>query len=156
EPESRPLIVDVGAGTGKASAPLAAARASVISIEPSLAMIREGLRVHPVLTYACSSAEELPIPAGTARMVTSAQAFHWFDPRKALAEFARILKPDGYVCLFWNTRDLNTPAAELFDRLIHKWNPGHDPGYRARNWGEMIAASGLFKPVDHRQFQLSM
>ena len=37
----------------------------------------------------------------------AAQAFHWFDPEWTREEFKRILRPDGYVALMWNERQLD-------------------------------------------------
>ena len=42
--------------------------------------------------------------------VVAAQAFHWFDRARARQEFARILKPDGWVVLIWNERLLDSTA----------------------------------------------
>jgi hypothetical protein len=36
--------------------------------------------------------------------VTAGQAFHWFDRKQCRIEFARILKPGGWVVLVWNDR----------------------------------------------------
>src|SRR5262245_30224201 len=120
------VVIDVGAGTGKASAPLVERGAAVTSVEPSLAMIAEGRRFYPRLQYVCASSEELPILSDAADMVTAAQSFHWFDAPRALAEFARVLKPGGHVCLWWNSRTSDVPAANLFDDLVRKWNPAHN------------------------------
>jgi SAM-dependent methyltransferase len=152
-PAGKPLVIDVGAGTGKASAPLVDRDAWVISIEPSLAMIAEGRRCYPKLQYACAASEDLPIPSNAADIVTAAQSFHWFDAPRALAEFARILKPAGHVGLFWNSRTSDSPAAKLFDGLVHKWNPEHNHAYRDKDWSVPIRNSGLFESVEHRQFE---
>jgi len=150
------LLLDIGAGTGKASAQLAARGISVISLDPSRLMIRQGLRSYPNLRYACSTAEQLAVSSHSADAVICAQAFHWFDAQQALAEFARVLKPRGHVCLFWNTRDTELEAAQYFDELIHKWNPGHDPGYRKKDWAKSIAASGLFPSIEHQRFRMAV
>jgi len=47
--------------------------------------------------------------------VTAAQAAHWFDRQKARHEFARILKPDGWLFLVWNERRTDSSA---FLRLL--------------------------------------
>jgi ubiquinone/menaquinone biosynthesis C-methylase UbiE len=146
-------LIDVGAGTGKASAPQAARGLQVISIEPSLAMIGAGLRSYPNLVYVCSTAEELPLKASIAGAVTCAQAFHWLDAPRALKEFARVLKPGGSIFLFWNTRDLDSPAPGMYDALIQKWNPTHVQGYRRKDWGERIRESGLFEEITHQSFR---
>src|SRR5262245_39617814 len=58
-PSGKPVVVDVGAGTGKASAPLVEGGAAVTSVEPSLAMAAEGRRCYPKLQYVCASSEEI-------------------------------------------------------------------------------------------------
>jgi SAM-dependent methyltransferase len=154
--DSNSILVDVGSGTGKASAPLLASGLAVVSVEPSLSMIRQGLRSYPNLVYVCSAAEELPLVPGVADTVICAQAFHWFDAPRALAEFARILKPGGHLCLFWNTRDVGSPAPALFEKLIHKWNTQHDPAYRQKDWAELIKVSGLYDSIDYRRFDFTL
>lgn len=88
--------VDVGAGTGIFSRQLAARGWRVIAVEPSAAMLRVGImdrtdatydrrRIHPV----AAGAERIPIASESIDLITAAQAFHWFNPPIALAEFAR-------------------------------------------------------------------
>jgi ubiquinone/menaquinone biosynthesis C-methylase UbiE len=116
-------------------------------------MIVEGRRSYPKLTYLCATSEEVPIQSNAAVMVTAAQSFHWFDAPRTLAEFARILKPGGHVCLFWNSRTSDSSAAKLFDDLVRKWNPDHNHAYRDKDWSVTIRESGMFESVRHRQFQ---
>lgn len=143
-------IIDVGAGTGKASAPLVSRRRMVVSVEPSLSMIGSGNHSHRGLRYVCAKAEELPMASASASIVICAQAFHWLDAERALREFARVTRPGGHVCVFWNNRDLSEPAPQVFDQLIHKWNPGHVQGYRGKDWGGLIRATSLFRSVEFR------
>ncbi|NQV49522.1 MAG: methyltransferase domain-containing protein [Candidatus Marinimicrobia bacterium] len=37
-------------------------------------------------------------------LIISGQAFHWFDLKLTKFEWQRILKPNGFVALFWNSR----------------------------------------------------
>ena len=50
-------------------------------------------------------AENLPFCDSSFSVVLSAQSFHWFDGKRALDEFARVLKPGGRLGLVWNRRD---------------------------------------------------
>ncbi len=147
------LLVDVGAGTGKASAPLLSRGLPVVAIEPSLPMARQGLKAHPQLRYICSKGEELPIASASASVIICAQAFHWLEANQALREFARVLKPGGHLCLFWNTRDTAWPAPAMFEKLIDKWNPDRVIGYRRKDWGDRIADTRLFGRIDHLGFR---
>jgi SAM-dependent methyltransferase len=60
--------------------------------------------------------------------VVVAQAFHWFDQQRALAEIDRVLKPGGGVALVWNRRDESVPWVADMSRIIH-WNRGLNPEY---------------------------
>ncbi len=52
-------------------------------------------------------------------LVTSFQAFHWFQGDATRAEFTRILKPGGKVALVWNVRLLDaTPFLKEYEALL--------------------------------------
>jgi SAM-dependent methyltransferase len=66
------------------------------------------------------SAEATGLPDASVDLVIAAQAFHWFDPVRARAEFARILVPQGTVVLVWNQRadsPLNRDYADMLERF---------------------------------------
>jgi hypothetical protein len=64
-----------------------------------------------------------------------------------------VLKTSGHAFLFWNTRDTQFPAAQLFEDLTHKWNPEHVLAYRRQDWGDRFEASGLFERIEHRSYR---
>jgi SAM-dependent methyltransferase len=105
----RPDVVDLGAGTGRATLAMAARGWRVTAVEPGRSMLDilrsraadDGLLVATLQ----ANAEETGIDPGTVDLVTAGQAFHWFDGPRALDEAARILRPDGGLALFWNVRD---------------------------------------------------
>ena len=149
------LVLDVGAGTGKASVPLLERSVPTICVEPSLPMIRQGIAYYPGLHYVCSTAEALPIATASAAVVFSAQAFHWFDAPRALREFARVLQSGGWIFIFWNTRDSAAPAAAIFESLVQKWNPQRVLGHRRDDYRGVIDETGLFNNVERRAFRWS-
>ena len=110
-------VVDVAAGTGKLTRMLAATGARVIAVEP-VAEMRAKIRGAEALD---GTAEELPLADGSADAITAAQAFHWFDAPRALAEFARVLRPGGGVGLIWNLRDLRDPLQQAVEELLHPY-----------------------------------
>jgi ubiquinone/menaquinone biosynthesis C-methylase UbiE len=94
-------VVDLAAGSGKLTRQLVALRCEVIAVEPvdeMRAAIGAGIRTLE------GTAEAIPLPDASADAVTVAQAFHWFDGPKALAEIARVLRPGGALALVWNRR----------------------------------------------------
>lgn len=98
-------VVDLAAGTGKLTALLADAGADLVAVEPVAgmrALLRQRLPGIPVLA---GVAESLPFAAGSIDAVTVAQAFHWFDAERALAELSRVVRPGGRLGLIWNARD---------------------------------------------------
>jgi SAM-dependent methyltransferase len=105
----QPHVVDLGAGTGRASLAMAERGWRVTAVEPGKPMLdqlrgraaNQGLLISTVQ----ATAEETGLDLASADLVTAAQAFHWFDKDRALGEAARILKPSGGLALFWNVRD---------------------------------------------------
>jgi SAM-dependent methyltransferase len=63
------------------------------------------------------------------------QAFHWFDARKARTEFARVLKPGGYVILVWNSRDLSSPFMREYEEALSHAVPAYR-GVSERNFDD--------------------
>lgn len=96
--------VDVGAGTGISSRLLAENGTNVKAIEANADMISSAW-FHDRVTYIQGKAEFLPVRNNTADLVTSFQAFHWFDFKKSLKEFNRILKSSGRLALIWSYWD---------------------------------------------------
>lgn len=98
-------VVDVGAGTGKLTAALCAAGLETVAVEPApgmLKLLRHTMQRAQVLA---GPAEALPLPDRSVDVVAAGQAYHWFDPARALPEFARVLRPGGRLVLFYNARD---------------------------------------------------
>ena len=98
-------VVDLAAGTGKLTEVLVAAGAEVVAVEPLDRMRAELALTVPGIPALAGTAERIPLPAASADAVFVAQAFHWFDAARALAEIARVLVPGGAVGLLWNLRD---------------------------------------------------
>jgi SAM-dependent methyltransferase len=119
----RPLVVDVGAGTGRAALAMAELGWRVTAVEPGRPMLdilraqaaNQGLLISTVQ----GSAETTGLDPASVDLATAAQAFHWFDKDAALAEMARIVRPGGGVALFWNVRDEDaSPFVADYHRLL--------------------------------------
>jgi SAM-dependent methyltransferase len=151
-------VLDVGAGTGKASTPWHGRRIPAVAVEQSLAMIGEGRAACAGARYVCANAEAPPFRSGAFDLVTSAQSFHLFDPARALPEFARVLKPGGFFALFWYRLDLTFSHTRDIARLLASLDQDHAPIDQAgeRPWRGVIESGGRFKVVDERQFSLSV
>jgi ubiquinone/menaquinone biosynthesis C-methylase UbiE len=104
-------IADVGSGTGILSELLLNNKNTVYAVEPNKDM-REAaeklLNSYNNFKSVDGAAESTGLPAGSIDIVTSAQAFHWFNHETAKIEFKRILRDNGWVVLLWNSRVINS------------------------------------------------
>ncbi|MEW2427923.1 class I SAM-dependent methyltransferase [Micromonospora sp. NPDC047644] len=105
EPAPGLRVLDLGAGTGKLSATLAAVGADVVAVEPDPAMLAELRRAVPTVRALPGSAEAIPMPDGSVDAVLAGNALHWFDMTVAGAEIARVLAPGGVLAGLWNIMD---------------------------------------------------
>lgn len=104
-------VADIGSGTGISSSLFLSLGCTVYGIEPNADMraAAESQFVNqPRFHSVAASAEATTLPAASIDLIVAGQAFHWFDQVKTRAEFVRILRPGGYVALFWNSRRVNS------------------------------------------------
>ena len=143
-------VVDVGAGTGKLTRSLVAHGHRVTAVEPLEAMLEQLRAAAPSATAVVGSAESIPLPDGSADVVTAAQAFHWFDQPVALREIARVLRPGGRIALVWNARDDREEwVAEFTDTIVGR-SVFREGGVLAAT--ASIDESGLYGPVERATF----
>jgi len=151
-PEGAELVVELGAGTGKLTRAVAALGMRVVAVEPDrrmLAVLR-GLGLEGVE----GSAEAIPFADGVADAVVAGSSLHWFELELALPEIARVLRPDGRFGFGWNHRDDRHPAiARMTEAVYAAQAPRRGPRWRSRDWPAELAASGLFRDVEHALFE---
>jgi SAM-dependent methyltransferase len=143
----------VGSGTGPLARLFLDNGNRVFGVEPNPEMRRAGerlLRRYGRFTSVAARAEDTTLPDGS--VVSSAgQAFHWFDPGPTRREFARILKPGGYVALIWNTRRKEwEPFLGSYEDLLR----AHGTDYR-RSITDAVevrrASAASFAPIRSRR-----
>jgi SAM-dependent methyltransferase len=142
--------VDVGAGTGKLTRQLVARDLHVTAVEPVEGMRNVLRRVLQGVDVVEGTAEAIPVADGGADAVTVAQAFHWFDAERALAEFHRVLRRDGVVALIWNVRDRTHPLHQAYAELIKPYRGGTYP--EMEEPGHALGASPRFHGFEERRF----
>jgi trans-aconitate methyltransferase len=116
--DGRPAL-EIGAGTGKATAAFTARGVRVTALEPDPAMLDVLHAKLPDVETALTTFEEYapPQPFG---LLYSAQAWHWTDPAQRWPLAARALEPHGTLALFWNGEVLADPHARAVFEDLHR------------------------------------
>ncbi len=102
-PRPGETVLDLVAGTGTSSAPLAGAGALVVPCDFSLGMLRAGKRARPDLPFVAGDGTRLPFADGAFDAVSVSFGLrNVVDPDRALRELARVSRPGGrlVVCEF--------------------------------------------------------
>lgn len=119
------LVADIGAGTGMLAEVFLENGNRVLAVEPNqdmLSQMRASIEQQlgapqPRLEIIDATAEETTLADASIDLVAVGRAFHWFDQERALAEFRRILKPDGWVTLVAADRDRDSTDPEYSDQI---------------------------------------
>lgn len=104
-PQGARDVLDLGAGTGKLTVRLVERGLDVVAVDPIPEMLEVLSSSLPDTPALLGTAEDIPLPDSHVDSVLVAQAWHWFDPDRAIAEVARVLRPGGRLGLVWNVRD---------------------------------------------------
>ena len=142
------FVAELGAGTGKFTKLLAQTGAEIVAVEPVAAMLAQLGAELPKVRALRASAQDLPLPDGSADVVICAQSFHWFASREVLAEVRRVLKPGGSLGLIWNVRDHSVDWVAELTRIYSPYE-GDAPRYDHGEWRSVFPAPG-FGPLHER------
>lgn len=95
--------VEIGAGTGKATADFARPGLRITCLEPSPAMaeILEDRQLPGVRVEVTRFEDWDPEPE-SADLIYAAQAWHWVNPESGFNKARMVLRPGGVLSLFWN------------------------------------------------------
>lgn len=120
------VIADIGSGTGKFARQLLARGSLVLGVEPNAdmrAIAERELGSYANFRSVNGTASETTLAAGSVEAITSAQAFHWFDPEEFRRECLRILRPGGRIVLVWNSRDMAAPVNRESETVFARFCP---------------------------------
>ena len=141
-------VLDLAAGTGKLTRDLVPTGARIVAVEPLDEMRARLVEAVPGVEAMAGTAEQVPLADESVDAVVCAQAFHWFDPERALPEIHRVLRPGGGLAMIWNTRGVEAPMQARLDAFLVRYQQA-----ASRNWlqaDDAVAGSPLFGPVEHR------
>ena len=143
-------VIEVGAGTGKATRLLAARAQRVLALEPDPAMAAFCRRLcDPDLVEVRETDFEGWSPEAATGLVLCAQAWHWLDPQLRWRRAAETLRAGGAVAALWTFPVWDRiPLRAALDRIYEQTVPEMiadfplHPGSRAErlagNWSEDV------------------
>jgi malonyl-CoA O-methyltransferase len=152
------VVLDAGAGTGHGSRALKRRypKALVIALDSSGQMLKAAARQQSWLRpfgRVCADAQFLPLADGSVDLIVSNLLLQWCDPEAALAEFRRVLAPDGLLSFSSfgpdTLRELRSAWAEAdMHSHVHQFIDMHD-------LGDALVRNGFAAPVlDVERFTL--
>lgn len=156
-------VLDLGAGTGKLTTRLVERGLSVVAVDPIAEMLDVLRSALPDTTALLGTAEQIPLPDNSIDVVLVAQAWHWFEPERAVAEVVRVLRPGGRLGLLWNVRDERLGWVREFGEIVgleHDWanatvelpEPFTDVQTHRFEWTNYITPQALIDYVASRSY----
>lgn len=152
----RDVAIELGAGSGQATAEIARRFARVIAAEPD----RRMLDLMPEIANVerrCVAAEEAEFEDGIADAVLAATAFHWMDQTRVAAKAHRWLRSGGVFFPFmFDAMRIEGAGRAAFDRAQKEWAPFKDRRLGdAIDYEKPIRATGLFASVAPFRFEIA-
>jgi len=155
-------LLEIGAGSGKATALFADFGFEILCIEPSANMAKKGSErfKDKNIKYIVSPFEDYSEPPEYFDVIIAAQAFHWISQPIGYEKCSRALKKGGYLALFWNLnlfRDEIDLDRELW-AIICKYEgwvscmQEKDYAARVESITSKIVGSGLFSKPEIMHF----
>ena len=156
-------VVEVGPGTGLVTRGLLAAGAEVVAIEPDPSLARHLVNRFQSdgLSVINASFEEANLADASADLLVAATAFHWVDQARGMAVIRRVLRPGGWVALWWtlffdrSKPDLFLEATgALFPKVPAEFaEPGRpefqlDREHRCRDLAELAGVVDVSSEID--------
>tara|TARA_Y100001970_G_scaffold265548_1_gene353262 strand:- start:15441 stop:16253 length:813 start_codon:yes stop_codon:yes gene_type:complete len=153
------LLIDVGCGTGKASIPFVRRGFTVVGIEPDPMMARIASReLNEFDTFSIEQCtlDDFGNASSEAGLMYAGQSWHWMNPDTRFECAASALRPDGWLCVFWNrpeemhhSFDLEMDA--VYEELAPQFN---DDSFKVRLPGSksVISADSPIEEFDLSRF----
>ncbi|MFE9062135.1 class I SAM-dependent methyltransferase [Streptomyces violaceusniger] len=159
-------VLEVGAGTGKATLPLAERGCRITAVElgaDMAAVARRNLARFEAVEIVTADFETWPLPEEPFDAVVSATAFHWIDPAVRMAKAADALRPGGALAVV-ATQHVAGGSEEFFVEVqdcYECFDPATPPGLRlpaaadvdTSDHADEVARSGRFGPVGFRRYE---
>lgn len=157
-------VLEIGAGTGKATVPLAARGYAVTAVELGgnmAAVARRNLAGFPAVRVEVAPFEKWPLPAQPFDAVVSATAFYWVDPAVRVVKAADALRPGGALATIttYHVAGGTAPFFAAVQDCYERWDPATQPGLRLLDPAAIpqdsaeLDRSGRFGPAVFRRYE---
>jgi ubiquinone/menaquinone biosynthesis C-methylase UbiE len=154
-------VLEIGCGTGQATAGFAARGLRVVAIDPGdrlLDVARRKLIAFPNVQFETASFEDWPLGERSFQLVAAAQSWHWVQPEVRFDKAASALSPGGCLAIFGHTRRWSPEIMDALQPVYLRFAP-EIWGPPGENWylpegpiSDLVAASGRFEPAAHRNY----
>lgn len=135
-------VLELGAGTGLQTPGLLDRGALVVSTDRGPRMLGRLHAKLPDVPVAVARAEQLPFADGSFDGVCGAQMWHWVDASVASPEAARVLRPGGWLALWWNdVAARGQPWYEAQQDRLEAAGTGYRRSYRDRDYRTPLGPS---------------
>src|SRR5689334_10912098 len=132
-------ILEVGCGTGLATAGFAKKGYAILATDPGADMLRgarDDLREFGNVDYLQTTFEALPQSMGGFRLIVAAQSFHWILPEVRFVKAAKVLLPGGTLAVFGHVPvRLPERLRERFRGILTAWKQRSDQYCTVRRRG---------------------
>lgn len=149
------LLLEIGAGTGQATVPMARRGYRIVALEPGehlAAVAKQNLATYADTHVVTEAFEAARLPSETFDLVYSATAFHWIRPEVQFAKTHEILKSGGFLAIIHT----NHVSDERGDAYFHASRALHEkylPAQTAKHT-HMPRAADLVPPrIDQSFFE---
>jgi SAM-dependent methyltransferase len=125
-------VLEIGCGTGQATADLAARGYDVTAVELSGDLAEVAQRKLPQVRLEVATFEEWPLPPEPFDVVFAATAWHWLDPEARVEKAARALRPGGTLATV-ATHHVDGGRDSFFAAVqdcYERFDPDTEPGLR--------------------------
>lgn len=153
-------VVEIGPGTGQATAELLRRGAHVHGVEPGPGLARHLVAQHgdEPLEVTISRFEDVALPDSGADLVVAGTSFHWVETAIGMDKARTALRPGGWIALWWNlwyapggpdefSRALDPLLEEFGDRR----SPTHVDQNQEQDWLPLMRPAG-FENVTSERF----
>jgi SAM-dependent methyltransferase len=151
-------VVEIGAGTGLATLPLAEKGLVVHAVEPSPQLVHVAeAKLQDRAIFIGGKFEDCPLPPRV-RLVAAFNAWHWVEPAIALDRVSGLLKPQGSLALVW-TEVLSWGPPRFEERLAELFGaPWRKGAAHVEDSIESVQADGRFGDlrVFHHPFERTL